>query len=536
MNLSVPDPNLKVCVVVPARNEETLITACLESLANQVEVSKSEYEVILILDDCTDDTEKHARLVSEQYPEFRLQILYGPGKGAGQARHLGMETACSRLLELGKPDALISSTDADTVVAPDWLSAQLKCAGDGAQAIGGRILLDTKDDITGTVFQWHSEMGQTRYRNLLTDSSADESPEHWQFSGASMSLTAAVYKEIGGLEPRTALEDEQLERALRQRGIPIERPLSVKVKTSARLVGRASRGLARDLALASWIEQNTYRAGYFKPGSLSESRREKISAILPLLDEPATFDGVLEDISSAIGAGAVDEAILVSTDQSLEELPPGIEGFRGADLMPDFGPVRGRGDTLWRGLSAAEGDVVVFLDPANTDCVSQRISNLVGPMLEREELQLVKGFRGPPGQLVQLVARPFINLHVPHLAGFVDPLYTEFAARGSLLERMLFPVGQGANISTLIDADNLAGTQALAQSELAPGSTADFATGEDAYAILSAATSHLPHNPLVEDLVPGPLLSPGEGGFNAARVPLEERPPLKSLYQTLPKR
>jgi Nodulation protein S (NodS) len=72
--------------------------------------------------------------------------------------------------------------------------------------------------------------------------------QHWQFSGASMTLTAAVYTQVGGLEPLTALEDEHLERALRQHDVPIHRPLSVRVTTSPRLEGRATRGLSYDLA------------------------------------------------------------------------------------------------------------------------------------------------------------------------------------------------------------------------------------------------------------------------------------------------
>jgi hypothetical protein len=66
-----------------------------------------------------------------------------------------------------------------------------------------------------------------------------------------MALTAAVYRKVGGMEPRDALEDEQLEDALRRHGVPIERLLSVRVATSARLVGRADQGLAHDLSAAA---------------------------------------------------------------------------------------------------------------------------------------------------------------------------------------------------------------------------------------------------------------------------------------------
>ena len=72
--------------------------------------------------------------------------------------------------------------------------------------------------------------------------------EDWQFSGASMTLTAAVYTQVGGLDPLTALEDENLEKVLRHHDVPIHRLLSLRVTTSPRLVGRATRGLSNDLA------------------------------------------------------------------------------------------------------------------------------------------------------------------------------------------------------------------------------------------------------------------------------------------------
>ena len=56
---------------------------------------------------------------------------------------------------------------------------------------------------------------------------------------------------MGGLEPRRALEDEALARALERHGVPILRTDSVRVRTSGRTVGRAPRGLAHDLALAA---------------------------------------------------------------------------------------------------------------------------------------------------------------------------------------------------------------------------------------------------------------------------------------------
>ena len=126
MTLSPPNPALRACVVVPARNEEDLITSCLEALAMQERVAHYEYEVLLILDRCTDETEERAREIGGMHPSLKLHFLHGPGEGSGPARKMGMDAACARLLQVGRSEGLIACTDADTVVAPDWLAAQLR--------------------------------------------------------------------------------------------------------------------------------------------------------------------------------------------------------------------------------------------------------------------------------------------------------------------------------------------------------------------------------------------------------------------------
>jgi glucosyl-3-phosphoglycerate synthase len=134
------------------------------------------------------------------------------------------------------------------VVAPDWLATQLRAVSEGARAIGGRIELADDGSLPESVWCRHAEEGRLRHERLLSDPNPAGETQHWQFSGASMTLTAAVYAQVGGLEPLTALEDEHLERALRHHDVPIHRLLSVRVTTSPRLEGRATRGLSYDLA------------------------------------------------------------------------------------------------------------------------------------------------------------------------------------------------------------------------------------------------------------------------------------------------
>lgn len=256
MNLPPPSPDLRACVVVPARNEEDLIGSCLRALSAQVGIPHEQYEVLLVLDGCEDETEARAREVAARHPLVRLHPLEGPGKGSGPARRVGMDAACARLLEVGRTEGLIASTDADTVAAADWLAAQLDAVSAGARAIGGRIELADDGSLPESIARRHAELGRLRHERLLSEPNPSGRAEHWQFSGASLALTAEVYQRVGGLEPLVALEDEHLERLLRRHDIPIERLLSVRVTTSPRLVGRARRGLAYDLSrMASGRQQ-----------------------------------------------------------------------------------------------------------------------------------------------------------------------------------------------------------------------------------------------------------------------------------------
>ncbi len=252
MSIPAPEPSLEASVVVPAKDEEALIARCLEALARQRGVSHEKYEVLLVLDRCSDGTEEKAREVGGRHPDLRLRFLAGPGLGVGHARRAGMEAAYARLMEVGRSGGLIASTDADSVVAPDWVSSQLVLAEGGARAIGGRIELEEEGRfLPRNILAWYEEQSRSRYRRVLSSSCSEKEPEHWQFSGASLSLTAEAYREIGGLPPQADLEDEYLERTLEEKGVEIIRSSTVKVTTSARTLGRASRGLARSLSEAA---------------------------------------------------------------------------------------------------------------------------------------------------------------------------------------------------------------------------------------------------------------------------------------------
>ena len=282
--LADPDPALRAIVVVPARDEAARIGDCLRALAHQRGVAPASYEVIVILDGCRDRTAAVLRALAAQEPELRVHaVALAPPQGVGRARRHGMDLACERLLEIGGGEGLIASTDADSIVAEDWLACQLALARGGARAIGGHIELHPQeaDALTPRAVLEREGRASERMRALLERTPGDALAEHHQFSGASLALTADTYRRCGGLPVRAALEDEALEHELQARGVPIHRSRSVRVSTSARVDGRAPRGLARDLARSDWRARRSYTAEEFSLERLLQLKRCSIALVLP---------------------------------------------------------------------------------------------------------------------------------------------------------------------------------------------------------------------------------------------------------------
>jgi hypothetical protein len=70
------------------------------------------------------------------------------------------------------------------------------------------------------------------------------------------------------------------------------------------------------------------------------------------------------------------------------------------------------------------------------------------------------------GRVTELMAKPLINLFYPQLAGFVQPLGGEFAARRELLSALPFFTGYGVEIGMMIDVYNEIGLNAMAQVDI----------------------------------------------------------------------
>lgn len=257
-NQKAPSSALQVSVIVPVRNEAHHLTKTLESLRLQQDnvdqlLNPALYEVLVLVNNCTDASLAVAQSYQKRYPEFSLHladIQLPPAKAnIGTVRRLLMDEAHRRLLSVGRTDGIIASTDGDTVVDAKWLWHIMTEMERGADAIGGRIL--THPD-KNPVRLFH--LRDVTYRTLVARLEAqldpvphDPWPRHFQHFGANLAVTCAMYEKAGRLPQVPYLEDEAFFKALIRVDARIRQSPLVRVTTSARMQGRVAVGFSEQL-------------------------------------------------------------------------------------------------------------------------------------------------------------------------------------------------------------------------------------------------------------------------------------------------
>lgn len=108
-----------IAVVIPAHNEAELAGACLASILAAAKTPELHGERVLVVvaDSCSDDTVR----IAEAAGAIAVAVNC---RNVGQARAVG----AARALDAGA--RWLAFTDADTVVAGDWLVAQLHLQAD----------------------------------------------------------------------------------------------------------------------------------------------------------------------------------------------------------------------------------------------------------------------------------------------------------------------------------------------------------------------------------------------------------------------
>lgn len=239
-----------------------------------------------------------------------------------------------------------------------------------------------------------------------------------------------------------------------------------------------------------WFKHRSFDYRQFSDlEALGRRKRElglTVSAVLPCRNVADTVGGILDAIHGVNersgGNALVDQILAVDADSAdgTAEVAAarGAEVYSENELMSNHGGAHGKGDAMWRSLSVARGDLVMYIDADTRDFKPQLVYGILGPILEMPKVRFVKAaYRRPfkshetveqdgGGRVTELTTKPLFNLFYPELAGFVQPLAGEFVADRELFSSIPFLTGYAVETGIMIDVLRSVGLDAMAQVDL----------------------------------------------------------------------
>jgi len=264
-NVIPPSANLKLSVILPVRNESESLLKTLDAIRNQcdnagLQVPFSQYEVLLLANNCTDNSAVIARWYQKKYPRFKLFVeeiqLSREVAHIGTVRRLLMDAAYNRFDYLRRPNGIIASTDGDSEVDKNWVYNTIREINNGNDVVGGRILTRPENSLSRVYY-----LRDVTYKHLVSKVESlidpipnDPWPRHYQCFGASFAVTCRIYDMSGRLPVVPFLEDMAFHKALTRIDAKIRLSTLVKVITSTRTQGRVDFGFS--IQLKQWGEMN----------------------------------------------------------------------------------------------------------------------------------------------------------------------------------------------------------------------------------------------------------------------------------------
>lgn len=247
----------KFAVCIPVHDEAEALPATLAALDTALRSSSQAGVVVLLINDTRDGSAGialawaqrtgHACVIVEVLLERTI-------RNAPHARRLALEIGADLC-----PTGALLTTDADTLVAPDWITANLRHLDRGTALICGAVDVSEGeiDALPATVrlcgeaeaaYFALSERAWARWCNGTGPALATRA------MGASLAINAPLYRQLGGLPLPHVAEDKALARLVRRAGHPIVEAQDVRVMTSCRLDARARGGMGDALLERCYID------------------------------------------------------------------------------------------------------------------------------------------------------------------------------------------------------------------------------------------------------------------------------------------
>jgi glycosyltransferase involved in cell wall biosynthesis len=176
---------MRMSIVISTRNRAEQLRSCLEALIHQEGVVPNTYEIIVIDNGSTDDTEQVVASIRQQSSQVRYH--YEGRLGLSVARNAGVSLAQGEIINFGDDDA-ISSPRYVTEVLASFEDPEVTC-------VGGKIVASWPDGDAPRWFapKYGNVVGQTSFGETARWMKKDEFP-----FGGNISIRREVFQALGG--------------------------------------------------------------------------------------------------------------------------------------------------------------------------------------------------------------------------------------------------------------------------------------------------------------------------------------------------
>jgi hypothetical protein len=188
---------------------------------------------------------------------------------AGTARRLAMRHASN----IAGPHGILLTTDADAVVGPDWVARNIASLVAGADAVCGQAVIDPVDALAIPAHLHADDELECELLDLLDEieyaldpDPHDPRPRHVHAAGASLAVTNAMFRRVGGIPRVASGEDRAFVHALTLVDARIRHDVGIEVVASGRLEGRAPGGMA-DTICRRMRQQDEYTDDLVEPAA-----------------------------------------------------------------------------------------------------------------------------------------------------------------------------------------------------------------------------------------------------------------------------
>jgi hypothetical protein len=359
----------RLTIAIPAKNERETIARTMHAFTEQRDLDGSRldprtFEVLILANDCEDDTAGTARAFAATYPAFAFVVLSRSlPRGAahvGTARRLALDLALARQRAARGDGGMIASTDADSIVDPYWVASTLAEFA-RADAVAGHVEIAEAERQAMEVPLRVLYDRERAYRHAVGAVEARFDPRpfdpprrHDAFVGASFAVRVGTYAAAGGLPALPKLEDLAFERALRRIDARVRHSYEVRVTTSGRASARVDGGFGS--FIVDLRARGARHETFFVESGLRRVLRAKARG---LLRESWTYPSEPANLSAAADAYVMTSRTLRSLidpfspfGESLDRIEAHGVAF---ETLPDE-PVESALATLRDVLSAARNE------------------------------------------------------------------------------------------------------------------------------------------------------------------------------------